>query len=216
MGWRNIPVHYPIRSRVRVLYSDTFRFAVHDQVGVNTPSSRCEYRFRVWFSNRLVLVLTPWGPAILVFGPFLCFTQHKPITQTVFWPTSTCVNQSCQDSKRCLVLYIIRPITSSLSLCQKFVFQSFSLGVFLIEPPLPPFKYVEYWLHCCNSCRVPLIEQNVILWRLFLIFFGQITRLLLPWCFGVILSFFANLGHFCGRGAILWCGNPLLSPIIFT
>ena len=26
----------------------------------------------------------------------------------------------------------------------------------------------------------------------------------------------ANPGHFCGRGATLWCRNPLLSPKILT
>ena len=34
----------------------------------------------------------------------------------------------------------------------------------------------------------------------------------------VILAehFFANLGRICGREAILWCRNPLLSPNTFT
>ena len=28
--------------------------------------------------------------------------------------------------------------------------------------------------------------------------------------------FLANLGHICGRGAILWCRNPLLKADTFT
>ena len=45
----------------------------------------------------------------------------------------------------------------------------------------------------CNTCRVPSQSRT--------------------WYFGDDFGqFFANSGHFCGRGATLWCRNPRLSP----
>ena len=45
----------------------------------------------------------------------------------------------------------------------------------------------------------PLTEPNVLFWKTILL--------------GVFL---ANQGRFCGRGATLWCRNPLLSYSNFT